>query len=280
MTLTLASAVSLTDTVTVEYTQPTTQSRIKDLAGNPAPSFDHGDFTVDVTSGPPKISIVTNNDNELEGTALSFTVSRTGATTAALDVTVNVEQTEGDVIAASNTGDRTVTIASGDASKTFTIATINDSVGEDDGFVKVTIKSVPSGNVIDVDANLGHGAGDGLEGPARQDQAREEDGDGQGERGQGRNRGGDHHGGGPEAAGGSGDRGVLGFDAGWCRGEPRGLHQRHQRGSIGGERLLAGERALDGADDDRRPDRPQPRGPLGGPGRRAAGRQSQRPVGD
>ena len=84
----------------------------------------------------PEISI-TAGGGVTEGAAASFTVTATPKPAADLDVTVTVSQS-GDYGA--TTGSRTVTIpASG--SKTFTVATSNDTADEADGSVTATVGS-------------------------------------------------------------------------------------------------------------------------------------------
>ncbi len=100
-----------------------------------------GDFSLTITglasqSTVPEISIAAGS-GVTEGDAASFTVTASPKPAADLDVTVTVAQS-GDYGA--TTGSRTVTIpASG--SKTFTVATTNDSADETDGSVTATVAS-------------------------------------------------------------------------------------------------------------------------------------------
>ena len=73
-----------------------------------------------------------------EGTAASFTLTASPAPSADLDVSVDVTQS-GNFVASSDRGTKTVTIPSGQTSKTFTIPTQSDSTDEPDGSVTSTL---------------------------------------------------------------------------------------------------------------------------------------------
>ena len=95
------------------------------------------------TSDLPVVSI-TGGIAVTEGTAASFTVTRTGDTTAALTVLLSVsEDTTGgqDYVASSNEGDKSIAIPSGSASVTYTVATVGDNTDEPDGTVTVSIRT-------------------------------------------------------------------------------------------------------------------------------------------
>ncbi|KKZ10840.1 MAG: hypothetical protein TH68_09700, partial [Candidatus Synechococcus spongiarum 142] len=132
------------DTATLTYT-----TSGGDYGGANALSIER-EITVDddetsTTTGPqlPRISL-TGGAAVTEGGAASFTVNADPAPTARL--TVNVEVIDGpdgltgqDFVAASQEGVRTVTLNAGATSTTFTVATVNDNVDEDDGFVQVLV---------------------------------------------------------------------------------------------------------------------------------------------
>ena len=84
----------------------------------------------------PEVSIAAGTSSVSEGTAATFTLSRTGATTAELIVTVSVTET-GSMLA--GTPGTTVTLAVGDSSTTLSVATDDDTVVEDSSTVTVTI---------------------------------------------------------------------------------------------------------------------------------------------
>ena len=148
VTLTLMTAVAENATVTVDYTAGT--NPIQDQAGNDAEDLD--DWSVTVVSGPPTVSISADAEEVPEGTAASFTLNRTGATTAALAVTVDVTQ-DGDFTASGIDGERTVTFAADSATAALSFATVDDTAGEDDGYITVEVTEVPNGNLISETAN-------------------------------------------------------------------------------------------------------------------------------
>ena len=75
-----------------------------------------------------------------EGGNAVFTVSASSAPTAALTVTLTVaDDGSSDFLSASNQGEKTVTIASGQTSATLTVPTENDSNDEADGSVSATV---------------------------------------------------------------------------------------------------------------------------------------------
>ena len=91
----------------------------------------------------PEISITAGTSPVTEGTAASFTVTADPAPTADLTVNLTVAETStggGDFVAAGDEGTaKTVTILANQATATFTVATVPDTVDEPDGAVSVTV---------------------------------------------------------------------------------------------------------------------------------------------
>ena len=100
------------------------------------------DYTVTVTRGepPPTVTVVAAAGGETvtEGTDAAFTLSRTGATAAALTVTVAVSQT-GSVLKDASAVPSSVTFDAGAATATLELATNDDNTDNDDGTVTVTL---------------------------------------------------------------------------------------------------------------------------------------------
>ena len=100
------------------------------------------DYTVTVTraEGPPTVTVAAAAGGETvpEGTDAAFTLSRTGATAAALTVTVAVSQT-GSVLQDASAVPSSVTFAAGAATATLALATNDDDTDDDDGTVTVTL---------------------------------------------------------------------------------------------------------------------------------------------
>ncbi len=88
----------------------------------------------------PVISITAGTSPVTEGTTATFTLNRTGSTTAALTVGVTVSET-GDVLAAADEGQKSVTFAASSATATLTLATDDDAVDEADSVVTVTVNA-------------------------------------------------------------------------------------------------------------------------------------------
>ena len=124
---------------------------IEDASGNalaqttPTGTNDNS-FAVNNTSPPPALPVVTiaaGTSPVTEGTDAAFTVSRTGATTAALTVLLEVtENTAGgrDFVAAGDEGDRSVTIPAGSATATYNVPTVGDGTDEPDGSVTLSLR--------------------------------------------------------------------------------------------------------------------------------------------
>ena len=90
------------------------------------------------SSSLPVVSIVASATPVTEGTAAAFTLSRTGATDAALTVTVSVSESEASV---SGTPPTSVTFAAASASATLSVATEDGEVAEDASTVTATVSS-------------------------------------------------------------------------------------------------------------------------------------------
>ena len=134
VTLTLSSSVSSGETVTVGYTVPTGAGAkpVKDAVGNAAATFSGAEVT-NATAALPVVSIAASATSVTEGTAAAFTLSRTGATDAALTVSVSVS--------VSGTPPTSVTFAAASASATLSVATEDDEVAEDASTVTATVSS-------------------------------------------------------------------------------------------------------------------------------------------
>ena len=94
-------------------------------------------YTVAVERPHPAVTI-SGGDPVTEGTAAEFTLTREGDTTAALDVTVSVDET-GDMMSGTKPRTETVTIEAGSATGTLTVDTVNDNMEESDSEVTATI---------------------------------------------------------------------------------------------------------------------------------------------
>ncbi|MCY4257259.1 MAG: hypothetical protein OXE04_03085, partial [bacterium] len=100
-------------------------------------------FLVDaVPVSAPTISIATT-ESITEGAQATFTLTATPAPTADLDVNVNIaDATNGaDYLMPQNTGLRTITIAGGATSQSFTVSTTDDSTDEPNGQITASIRS-------------------------------------------------------------------------------------------------------------------------------------------
>ena len=94
--------------------------------------------TIPGPASPPLVSIAAATSPVTEGAAASFTLSRTGDTTAALTVAVSVSEA-GSVL--SGTPASTVTFAVGNAAATLNAATENDAVDEADARVTASVST-------------------------------------------------------------------------------------------------------------------------------------------
>ncbi len=92
--LTLFSAVTSLETVTVGYTVPTgtDATPVQDTAGNRAATVTDTQVTNGTAAALPTVSIAPVSTPVTEGTAAAFVLTRTGAVTAELTVTVQVTQ--------------------------------------------------------------------------------------------------------------------------------------------------------------------------------------------
>ena len=140
VTLTLSSAVTSGQTVTVGYTVPTGAGAkpVQDAAGNPAASFANTNATnaTNATDALPVVLIAPAATPVTEGAAAAFTLARTGATAAALTVAVSVSESEA---AVSGTPPTSVTFAAGSASATLSVATVDDETVEEASTVTATV---------------------------------------------------------------------------------------------------------------------------------------------
>ena len=137
--LTLSSEVLSGETVTVGYTVPTGAGAtpIKDTAGTAVATFANAQVTNEAAA-LPLVSIAPSTTPVTEGTAAAFTLSRTGATDAALTVTVSVSETGA---AVSGTAPTEVTFAAESSTATLSVATEDDEVAEDASTVTATVSS-------------------------------------------------------------------------------------------------------------------------------------------
>ena len=101
-----------------------------------------GDLSLTVpgpaSSSLPVVSIAASTTPVTEGAAAAFTLSRTGATDAALTVEVSVSESKASV---SGTPPTSVTFAAASASATLSVATEDDEVAEDASTVTATVSS-------------------------------------------------------------------------------------------------------------------------------------------
>ena len=104
--------------------------------------------TASVAAALPAVSIAASSSSVTEGTAASFTLSRTGDATAALTVAVSVTEA-GSVL--SGTPPATATFAAGSAEVMLAVATDDDGEAEADGRATATV-SAGTGYAVDADA--------------------------------------------------------------------------------------------------------------------------------
>ena len=153
VTLTLSSAVTSGETVTVGYIVPTVAGAkpMKDTAGNTAAAFADAEVT-NAAAALPVVSIAASTTPVTEGTAAAFTLTRTGATEAELTVAVSVSESDA---AVSGTPPASVTFAAGSASAVLSVATEDDEAVEDASTVTATVSS---GTGYTVDGTSGSAA--------------------------------------------------------------------------------------------------------------------------
>ena len=125
---------------------------IGDASGNalsdttPTGTNDNSFMVNNTSPPPPQLPVVTvsaGTSPVTEGTNADFTVSRTGATTSALTVLLEVsENTAGgrDFVAAGDEGDKSVTIPAGSATASWSVPTVGDGTDEPDGTVTVSLR--------------------------------------------------------------------------------------------------------------------------------------------
>ena len=138
--LTLSSAVTSGQTVTVGYTVPTGEDAapLQDAAGNRVAAFADAQATNETAAALPEVSIAAASSPVTEGTAASFTLTRTGSTAAALTVAVSVSVSQaGSVL--DGTAPTSATFAAEASTTRLAAATANDAVHEADARVTATL---------------------------------------------------------------------------------------------------------------------------------------------
>ena len=149
ITLTNASVSNFTATSTTVFTAlvtPTASGMVTvNVAANAAQdAVGNGNTAASLATTiytPPAITITAGTSPVTEGTSAVFTLSRAGSTTAALTVNVTVSETGGDMVAASNEGDRTVAFLANAATATLSVTTASDNVDEANSVVTATISA-------------------------------------------------------------------------------------------------------------------------------------------
>ena len=149
ITLTNASVSNFTATSTTVYTAlvtPTASGTVTvNVSANAAQdAVGNGNTAASLATTiytPPAITITAGTSPVTEGTSAVFTLSRAGSTTAALTVNVTVSETGGDMVAASNEGDRTVTFLANAVTATLSVTTASDNVDEANSVVTATISA-------------------------------------------------------------------------------------------------------------------------------------------
>ena len=146
--LTLSSAVTSGEMVTVGYTVPAGADAkpVQDAAGNRAASVADAEVTNGTAPALPTVSIAAVSTPVTEGAAAAFVLRRTGAVTSELTVTVSVSEA-GSVLDSARPS--SATFASGASEARLTVATANDAVNEADTRVSA---SVVAGDGYEVDA--------------------------------------------------------------------------------------------------------------------------------
>ena len=95
------------------------------------------------TPGQPVVAFTdlpVNRNDLTEGSTAVFTLTRTGDTASALTVRVSVSET-GDMVAAGNLGERTVTFSPDSGNATLSVPTVDDGTQEADSVVSARIES-------------------------------------------------------------------------------------------------------------------------------------------
>ena len=101
-----------------------------------------GEASVSVSADVPLVVVGTAVSSVTEGDPVFFSVHRTGSTSSALTVNLTVSETDGgDMINVSQEGSRSVEIPEGASSITFSVATEDDDVDEDDSTITVAINA-------------------------------------------------------------------------------------------------------------------------------------------
>ena len=131
---TVDDAASEADSVVTVTVDADTASTATYVPGTPATA------TVTVTDNElPAISIAADAASVTEGTAAAFTLTRTGVMTGTLTVGVTVSETGGDMLAAADEGQKSVTFAAGMATAPLSVDTQGDATDEADSVVTVTV---------------------------------------------------------------------------------------------------------------------------------------------
>ena len=98
--------------------------------------------TFDITVAAALSITISGGTAVTEGTNAVFTVTASPAPAADLTVNLTVaDADDSDFVAATNEGDKTVSITGGSTSATYSVATVGDSANEPNGDVTVTVKS-------------------------------------------------------------------------------------------------------------------------------------------
>ena len=135
-TLTLASPVTADDAVTVAYTAPTdSDPGLQDAAGNQVADIASTQVTNETTA-LPVVSITAAPTPVTEGTSASFTLTRTGSTSAALEVSVSVSEA-GSVL--DGTPPVSVTFSAETAQTQLAVATLDDTTHEADAQITASV---------------------------------------------------------------------------------------------------------------------------------------------
>ena len=126
----------LHETVVLELRSPSSNVKIGTATATHTITNDDSDPTVTIAAGA----------TASEGTNATFTVKSSHAPAQALSVKVNITEAEDDTtgknhVAAADEGVRTVTVAAGSTSQSFTVPTSEDWVDEPDGVITATVQA-------------------------------------------------------------------------------------------------------------------------------------------